>query len=327
MRTALKLVLACGLLALSAGAGRADEVTLNAAHFTPAQNSYAQSFLKFVDEVNKTGKGVVQIKVRGGPEVIPPLQLGLAQKNGLIDVIDNPAGQYLELVPEGEAFSASTKSPEEVRKNGGWDLMQKIFGQKANAHLLAHVDSGTGFNIFTVDEPKRSRDGAVDWSTLKIRSSPLYRQFFESLGMTVIVMPPGEVYTALERGVINANAYPVFGYKSFGWDKFTKWRVEPTFFQTDVLISMNKDKWDGLSPEAQKILTDVGQKYEEESRKAIQSEIARQSKVMEDEGQKIFELKGKGRDEFLAKAAKASWDRMEKRDPTNVPQLRKLFQN
>ncbi|MEX6507839.1 TRAP transporter substrate-binding protein DctP [Jiella sp. M17.18] len=327
MRTALKFALACGLLALSAAGAQAKEVTLNAAHFTPAQNSYAQSFLKFVDEVNKAGKGVVQIKVRGGPEVIPPLQLGLAQKNGLIDVIDNPAGQYLELVPEGEAFSASTKSPEEIRKNGGWDLMQTIFAKKANAHLLAHVDSGTGFNIFTVDEPKRSADGGIEWSTLKIRSSPLYRQFFESLGMTVIVMPPGEVYTALERGVINANAYPVFGYKSFGWDKFTKWRVEPTFFQTDVLISMNKDKWDSLSPEAQKILTDVGRKYEEESRKAIQAENARQAKVMEDEGQKIFELKGKGREEFLAKAAKASWDRMEKRDPTYVPQLRKFFQN
>ncbi|MCB8840316.1 TRAP transporter substrate-binding protein DctP [Aurantimonas sp. VKM B-3413] len=327
MRTALRLALACGLLALSAATAKAEEVTLNAAHFTPAQNSYAQSFLKFVDEVNKAGKGVVQIKVRGGPEVIPPGQLGLAQKNGLIDMIDNPAGQYLELVPEGEVFSASTKSPEEVRKNGGWDLMQEIYGKKGNAHLLAHVDSGTGFSIFTVDEPKGNADGGIDWSTLKIRSSPLYRQFFESLGMTVIVMPPGEVYTALERGVINANAYPVFGYKSFGWDKFTKWRVEPTFFQTDVLISMNKDKWDSLSPEAQKILTDVSLQYEEESRKAIEAENARQAKVMEDEGQKIFELKGKGRDDFLAKAAKASWDRMEARDPTYVPQLRKLFQD
>ncbi|MCW4115193.1 TRAP transporter substrate-binding protein DctP [Aurantimonas sp. MSK8Z-1] len=327
MRTVVRFALACGMLALTAGGSRAAEVTLNAAHFTPAQNSYAQSFLKFVDEVNEAGKGVVQIKVRGGPEVIPPLQLGLAQKNGLIDVIDNPAGQYLELVPEGEVFSASTKTPDEIRKNGGWDLMQKIYGEKGNAHLLAHVDAGTGFSIFTVDEPKRSADGGVEWAGLKIRSSPLYRQFFESLGMTVIVMPPGEVYTALERGVINANAYPVFGYKSFGWDKFTKWRVEPTFFQTDVLISMNKDKWDSLSPEAQKILTDVSLKYEQESMKAIEAENARQAKVMEDGGQTVFELKDQGREDFLAKAAKASWDRMEARDPTNVPELRKLFQN
>ncbi|MBP0614554.1 TRAP transporter substrate-binding protein DctP [Jiella mangrovi] len=327
MQRALKLAAALGLVLMSAGSSLAEEVTLNAVHFTPAQNSYAKSFLKYVDEVNAAGKGVVQIKVRGGPEVIPSGQQGQAQKNGLIDMINTPAGQYLEIVPEGEAFSASTKKPAEIRKNGGWDLMQKIFGEKANAHLLAHVDAGTGFNIFTVDEPKRTPDGGMDWSDLKIRASPLYRQFFETLGMTVIVLPPGEVYTALERGVINANAYPVFGYASFGWDKFTKYRVDPTFFQTDVLISMNKDKWDSLSPEAQKILTDVSIKYEEESLETVQAQNTKEAEAMIAKGQKVFELEGKGREEFLAKAAKASWDRMEQRDPTYVPELKKLFQN
>ena len=327
MRRALKLAAACGLVLMSAGSSLAEEVTLNAVHFTPAQNSYAKSFLKYVDEVNAAGKGVVQIKVRGGPEVLPSGQQGLAQKNGLIDMINTPAGQYLEIIPEGEAFSASTKKPAEIRENGGWDLMQKIFGEKANAHLLAHVDAGTGFNIFTVNEPKRTDDGGMDWTDLKIRASPLYRQFFETLGMTVIVLPPGEVYTALERGVINANAYPVFGYKSFGWDKFTKYRVDPTFFQTDVLISMNKDKWDALSPEAQKILTDVSIQYEEESLVTVQAQNKKEADAMVAEGQTVFELEGKGREDFLAKAAKASWDRMEERDPTYVPELKKLFQN
>src|SRR5689334_4708819 len=80
----------------------AQEVTINAVHFTPAQVSYAKSFLKFVDKVNQRGKGVIQIKVRGGPEVIPFTQLGESLKNGLIDMIDCPAGPYLNLVPEGE---------------------------------------------------------------------------------------------------------------------------------------------------------------------------------------------------------------------------------
>ena len=49
----------------------AQEVTINAVHFTPAQVSYAKSFLKFVDTVNQRGKGIIQIKVRGGPEIMP----------------------------------------------------------------------------------------------------------------------------------------------------------------------------------------------------------------------------------------------------------------
>ena len=66
----------------------AQEVTINAVHFTPTQVSYAKSFLRYVEKVNQRGKGVIQIKVRGGPEIMPLAQLGEAQKNGLIDRSD-----------------------------------------------------------------------------------------------------------------------------------------------------------------------------------------------------------------------------------------------
>ncbi|TIU55323.1 MAG: C4-dicarboxylate ABC transporter substrate-binding protein, partial [Mesorhizobium sp.] len=93
MRIWKSLVLAA-LMSGVAGIAAAEEVVLNAVHFTPTQNGYAQSFLKFVQKVNEKGKGVVQINVRGGPEVIPPIQQGAALRSGLIDVIDTPAGQF-----------------------------------------------------------------------------------------------------------------------------------------------------------------------------------------------------------------------------------------
>jgi TRAP-type C4-dicarboxylate transport system substrate-binding protein len=326
MLKTVTLTLAGALFALAAGSAHADEVVINAVHFTPTQNSYAQSFLKFVAEVNKAGKGVVQIKVRGGPEVVPPNQQGSAQKSGLVDMIDCPAGLYLEMVPEGEVFSASSKTPQEVRENGGWALMNQIYGKKGNAHLLAHVDAGAGFHVFTVNPPKKTANGGIEWSSLKIRSAPLYRQFFESLGATVIVESPGEIYTSLERGVVNANAYTIFGYHSFGWDKFTKYRIDPSFFQTDVLISMNKDKWDGLSAAAKKILNDTAVAFEKESAAANATATKEEGEAMIAAGQKVVALEGAGRADYLAKASKASWDRMTKRDPTYVPELRKHFE-
>ena len=140
-RSVVAAVLVCATLP-----ALAQEVVINAVHFTPAQNSYAQSFLKFVNLVNTRGKGVIQIQVRGGPEVMPPLQLGEAQKNGLIDMVNAAPGLYLNIVPEGEVFSATSKKPWDLRANGGWDMVNKIFAQKANAHILAHVDGGTGFH-------------------------------------------------------------------------------------------------------------------------------------------------------------------------------------
>lgn len=312
------------LLSGLAGAAHAEDV-INAVHFTPAQNGYAKSFLKFVEKVNEKGKGVVKIVVRGGPEVVPYPQLGTAQKSGLIDMLNAPAGAYLEMVPEGEVFSASTLTPWDARSTGAWDFVNEIYAKKGNAHLIAHIDAGTGFHMWTVDKPEMAADGAIDFTKLKIRASPLYRQFFEALGATVIVQNATDVYTSLERGVINANAYPVMGYASFGWDKFTKYRIDPSFFQVDVLVSMNKKKWDSLTPESKKILNEVAVEYEKESFEANRAETERLAKEMLDKGQVVVEMTGAGRDKFLSTAAKASWDRMMQRDPTSVEQLRKLF--
>ena len=303
----------------------AQEVTINAVHFTPTQVSYAKSFLRYVDKVNQRGKGVIQIKVRGGPEIMPMAQLGEAQKSGLIDMINCPAGPYLNLVPEGEVFSATTKRPWELRANGGFALINQIYMKKGNAHVLAQVDGGAGFHIFTSDEPTRTADGGVDFSKLKIRSAALYRDFLENLGASVIVQGPGEVYTSLERGLVNANAYTVLGYQGFGWQKFTKYRIDPGFFQTDVLISMNRTKWDSLSEPARKILQEVAIEYERESVDANLKNTDEEGRQMIAGGMKVVELTGAARASFLDKAARISWERMSKRDATHIAALREKF--
>lgn len=303
----------------------AQEVSINAVHFTPAQVSYAKSFMKFVDKVNQRGKGVIQIKVRGGPEIMPMAQLGEAQKNGVIDMLDCPAGPYLNLVPEAEVFAATNKKPWELRANGGFALINEIFAKKGNAYVLAHVDGGAGFHIFTNDEPPRSADGGIDFTRLKIRSAALYRDFLESLGAGVVVQGPGEVYTSLERGLVNANAYTVLGYQGFGWNKFTKFRIDPGFFQTDVLISMNKTKWDSLPEAARRILQEVALEYERESYEANVKGTEDEGKQMIAGGMKVVPLTGAARAAFLDKAARISWERMQKRDATHIAALRQKF--
>lgn len=305
----------------------AQEVTLNAVHFTPTQVSYARSFLKFVDKVNQRGKGVIQIKVRGGPEVIPFTQLGESLKNGLIDMIDCPAGPYLNIVPEGEVFSATTRKPWELRANGGFALINEVFAKKANAYVLAHVDGGAGFHVFTTDEPARTPDGGIDFSKLKVRSGALYRDFLESLGATVVVQGPGEVYTSLERGLVNANAYTVLGYSGFGWQKFTKYRIDPSFFQTDVLITVNKAKWDSLPEPARKLLQEVAMEYEHESVEANLKNTDDEAKQMIAGGMKVVELGGSARTTYLEKASRVSWERLAKRDSTYIAALRQKFGN
>jgi len=321
------LKIAAFAAAMSAfGAAATAEDVINAVHFAPTPSDFTQEFLRFVDAVNERGAGVVRINVRGGPEVIPNPQLGTAQQSGLIDMIHTPAGLYLELVPEGEVLSASTLSPMDARENGAWDFINEIYQRKGNAMLLAHMNASAGFHIWTVNEPQLLDDGMLDFSPILIRASPLYRQLFENLGATMVIQPAPEVYTSLERGVINANAYPVLGYASFGWDRFTRYRVDPGFFRMDVLISMNVDAFNDLSPEAQAIILEVSEEFERRSFEETAALNDRLAQEMIDGGQTVVEMTGEGRERFLQMAADAAWQRMEARDPSSIERLRELFQ-
>lgn len=321
----LKVAAFAAVLSAFGGVASAQDV-INAVHFAPTPSDFTQEFLRFVEAVNERGEGVVRIDVRGGPEVIPNPQLGTAQQAGLIDMIHTPAGLYLELVPEGEVLSASSLSPMDARQNGAWDFINEIYQRKGNAMLLAHMNASAGFHIWTVNEPRLEEDGILDFSDILIRASPLYRQLFENLGATMVIQPAPEVYTSLERGVINANAYPVLGYASFGWDRFTRYRVDPGFFRMDVLISMNVDSFNALSPEAQAIVLEVSEEFERRSYEetaALNDDLAQ---AMIDNGQTVVEMTGEGRERFLQMAADAAWERMEARDPSNIERLRELFE-
>lgn len=307
------------------GAAATAEDVINAVHFAPTPSDFTQEFLRFVEAVNERGAGVVRINVRGGPEVIPNPQLGTAQQAGLIDMLHTPAGLYLEIVPEGEVLSASGLSPMDARLNGAWDFINEIYQRKGNAILLAHLNASAGFHIWAVNEPRLQEDGMVDFSDILVRASPLYRTFFENLGATMIIQPAPEVYTSLERGVINANAYPVLGYASFGWDRFTRYRIDPGFFRMDVLISMNLDSFNALSPEAQAILLEVSEEFERLSYEETAALSDRLAQAMLDDGQTVVEMTGEGRERFLQLAAEAAWERMEARDPSSIERLRELF--
>ncbi|WP_417271503.1 C4-dicarboxylate ABC transporter substrate-binding protein [Celeribacter sp.] len=320
----LKGFAAAAALGLSSVAAQAEDI-IRAVTFVPAQVSYARNFQGFVDLVNERGEGVVQIQVIGGPETIPAERMGEAQKNGIADMFLLPAGLYLNLVPEGEAFAGSNLDPMALRAAGGMELVNKPFHEKANAHVLAHVDGGANFFLWTTEKPGADENGQLNLEGLRMRSSPLFRSFLEELGATNVVQSASEVYTSLERGVVDGTAFPVTGLRDFGWDKFLKYRVNPGFFQTDVLVSMNLDSWEGLSDEAKEILNQAAIDHEISSYEANIALNEAESQILLDGGIENIELTGEQRQIFLEKAYDISWQRLKDRDPTMHDELKAVF--
>src|SRR6201985_1524185 len=82
----------------TAGAAGAEELTLKAALFVPPTTTYGIPFKRFVDHVNETGKGVLQIRIVGGPEAGPADGQAQAVKNGVLDISAIPTAYYKSLM-------------------------------------------------------------------------------------------------------------------------------------------------------------------------------------------------------------------------------------
>ena len=53
-------------------------------------------------------------------------------------------------------------------------------------------------------------------------------------------MAPGEVFTGLERGVVDGYGWPLLGIFDFGWQEKTKYRLEPGFYAIELGIQVVK---------------------------------------------------------------------------------------
>lgn len=258
---ALAATAAAALTAFSAPAFSATELkTLSCFQRNHDYNNALHQ--AFIGPIN-AAKGEVSIRYLGGPEVTPRQKAAGALKRGLVDVLFCPGAYYGGQLAEARLLGAHNKSIDEVRKNGGWAMMQEAWGKGLNAHFLAWTHAkGQKFFVYTKDKPKLSMKTGIDLTGVKMRSTGLYKAFMKAMGATPIVISPGDVYSALERGLVQGVAWPWGSMASYGWERFLKYRIEPDFFGATMTLLVNKKKWDGLSQAGRDQLTKAASAYE-----------------------------------------------------------------
>src|SRR5947199_6619695 len=299
----------------------AQEVTLKAVTSFAEKTQFSKNFERFIDKVNADGKGVVQINYIGGPRAMPPFEVGNAVRTKVIDIANVTGAFYTNLMPEADALKLISKPAAEQRKDGTFAFIEQLHNEKLNAHYLARQFHNVPFHVYL----NRKID-KLDFSGLKIRVTPVYKDIVETLGGTAITTAPGEVYTALERGVVDGYGWPVTGIFDLGWEKVTKYRLEPAFYSVEVNVLVNLDTWKSLTDAQRKVLNDAAlwlEGLDSENVAIIASERDRQAKA----GIQPIDFGAEESKKFLEKANEVAWQSVIKRAPETGAKLRQLAGN
>jgi TRAP-type transport system periplasmic protein len=316
----MKKTLLVALGALLPALAPAQEMTLRLVSAFPENQFYVKRTVEWIEKLNQEGKGVLHINFIGGPKAIPTFEVGKAVQSGVVDIGFTTGAFYTNVMPEADFLKLSETSAAEQRKNGGYELINRIWAEKANMRYLAKVVEFTPFHLYLnkkIDKP--------DLTGLKIRITPVYREFFQSMNAQVMTTAPGEVYTALERGVIDGYGWPIHALFDLNWQEKTKFRVDPGFYTAEVSVLVNKTTWDKLSDAQKDVLRRAGATGEAEAAAEFAAENEKETKRQAAAGMQTITLNPGVAETYIAKAYQAGWDGVIRQSPEIGPKLKVFF--
>ncbi|WP_297485043.1 TRAP transporter substrate-binding protein [Sulfurimonas sp.] len=223
------------------------------AHF-PIMGTGVEKFAKRVEDISG---GSLQIKIYPKNVLVPALAVFDACSSGQIDAFHS--GPYY-WKGKNSAFALFSGMPfgftaEEINSwmlfGGGMDLWREQYA-KYNLHPFL----GGNTNIQMGGWFRKPIHSLADMQGLKMRIPGLGGEVFSRMGVNPILLPAGEIYTSLERGVIDATEWvgPALDIK-MGFYKVAPYYYSGWHEPGSVLeLTFNKHLWSKLAFEHQSMI-------------------------------------------------------------------------
>lgn len=321
------LVICLSLTITSFTATRADakDITISCLSAWPKNTFMVENFTRFIDRVNaKAAKQYPGFKIhyKGGPEVISFKEQIEAVRSGLIDMVFTAASYYTSVIPAVDGLSASALHPWEEREKGVYDFLQNVHKEKANTYYLSRLGSGIPFQIY-VNKPIKTLD---DLKGMKLRCSPTLIPFLKKIGVNPVMMKPGDIYTALERGVVEGYVWPAAQIAEWGWEKITKYVVEPPIpYGAIDIVLVNLDTWNKLPKDIQGFLDEAAKEDEFRTIVRAMEYIPRENARLKKMGIEYIQLSEADTAKMNEAAITSLWDTIIGRDPETSKKLRSMI--
>ncbi|SFE71627.1 TRAP transporter substrate-binding protein [Roseivivax sediminis] len=173
-----------------------------------------------------------------------------AGKDPAFGLIANPVG----------AWSSPAEMIDFVENGGGAELMNELL----NPYGLEFIGVSTpGLEAFVSKVPL---EGVDDLQGLKVRTPEgLIANVFRAAGAAPVNLPASEVYTSVDKGVIDAADYSVFSVnQEVGMNDVAPNPVYPGFHSLPLVeVSMNKAKWDALPDDVKQMFRESVKRFQQ----------------------------------------------------------------
>ncbi|WP_165857524.1 TRAP transporter substrate-binding protein [Marinobacter sp. JSM 1782161] len=244
----LPFALALSVAGVSATAQAAS--TLRMSHFWPAASGINQDiFEQWIDAVEADSNGELRVQNFPSGTLTKADDAYEGAVNGISDIAITAQGYTAGRFPLSQIVElpgvASTASQGACVLQTLYDDGQ-IASEYEDTHVLFMFTTGPGY-IHTRDtlvEKPSDLDG------LRIRRpTAVAGDILENMGASPVGMPAPDIYTSMQRGVIDGLSFPWEGMKVFRLNELAEYHTEVPFYSLIFVATMNQRSYDRLSPE------------------------------------------------------------------------------
>jgi TRAP-type C4-dicarboxylate transport system substrate-binding protein len=323
LRRALLGLAAAGAFATATAVqAPAQEVHLKAVTAWSKNINFVDTYLEWIKRVNERGKGKVRIDYIGGPEVFPSFEQLEPLKRGVFATVVTSTAYLAGALPElNVTWFGFGATPAEMRAAGVIEALDKVTREKAGVTVLG-LPLQMRFNVY-LNKPVQG----ANFTGLKLRGTPIYEPVLKGLGAATVTVPPADLLTALETGIVDGFAWPAVAVTGPGYARAVKYKVSPPWWVgTDVAL-MNAKVFDSLSPEVKKLLIDTMIEIEKEAPAYYMAKEKEEDAAMAKMGIQNIQTS----DADLAKIRKLHWEQgveafLLKPSPKYGPDLKKVVE-
>lgn len=269
--------------------------------------------------VEAASKGSIKFIV-SGPETVPAFEQLQPVAAGAFQFLNTHGAYHFGTTPLLSVIEAIGGTPEQRRNSGVFELVDKYY-QRLGLKIIAMPMGPDGGYQIILRQPLTANG---DLAGRKIRGNATYANVIKMLGASMVTMPPAEIYTSLDKGVIDGFAFTTNGIVGTRFYEVSKYLVRPAFGFGTLPILMNLAAWNKLPETDKKILLDEGRKAADKWMTDLTKIIADEEKELVAKGLTIVQMNDSSRAKLKQAWSEGLWDIASQKAKKEVDELRAL---
>jgi len=272
----------------------APEITLRAGHDQPPKSMYDEGHQYFARKMAERTNGRVQVQVFPAAQLGSEVVMVEGLRMGSIDIVNAHVANLATVVPELALFSVSylfkdQDHYERAINNPKFQqrIAQIVEGKNLGIKVIGFYTAGIR-SLYNRNVPVRTPE---DLKGLKIRvmANPVEAKVWKTLGAIPTPMATGEVYSALQSGIIDGGENSPSVVEGFKYYEGAPYLVLTEHQRSVVLLLINEKRLKGLPSDIQKILLDTALEASDYERKRDAELNAEAIERMKSKGAKVIE--------------------------------------